>query len=52
MADPRKLESDEILAVIDRVYEQRASIKRQLEQTIPRVKEAVLQLFTGIVKAD
>lgn len=49
VADPRELESEDILAIIDRVYEQRASIQRQLERTMPTVKEAVLRLFSEIV---
>jgi polysaccharide pyruvyl transferase WcaK-like protein len=49
VADPRELGSEDILAIIDRVYEQRASIQRQLERTMPTVKEAVLRLFSEIV---
>lgn len=51
VADPRELDSKDVLGVIDRVYEQRASIQRQLERTMPAVKEAVLQLFPEIVSA-
>jgi polysaccharide pyruvyl transferase WcaK-like protein len=51
VADPRELESRDILTIIDRVYDQRAAIKRQLAQTMPAVKAAVLQLFPDIVKA-
>lgn len=51
VADPRELESGDILTIIDRVYDQRASIKRQLERTMPAVKEAVLQLFPDILSA-
>jgi polysaccharide pyruvyl transferase WcaK-like protein len=51
VADPRELGSGDILAIIDRVYDQRASIQRQLERTMPAVKEAVLQLFPEIVSA-
>ena len=52
VADPRKLGNGEILAVIDREYEQRASTHKKLEQTMPRVKEAVMHLFTEIVNAE
>jgi polysaccharide pyruvyl transferase WcaK-like protein len=51
VADPRELEVGDILAVIDRVYDQRVSIQRQLEQSIPGVKKAVLQLFPEIMSA-
>jgi polysaccharide pyruvyl transferase WcaK-like protein len=51
VADPRKLEQGDILSVIDRVYDQRASFQKQLEQTMPGVKKAVLQLFPEIVSA-
>ena len=51
VADPRKLEYGDILSVIDRVYEQRVSFQRQLEQTMPGVKKVVLQLFPDIVSA-
>jgi polysaccharide pyruvyl transferase WcaK-like protein len=51
VADPRELENDAVLAVIDRVYEQRTAIHRQLERTMPAVKETVLQLFPQILGA-
>jgi polysaccharide pyruvyl transferase WcaK-like protein len=49
VADPRKLGSEAIMGVVDRVYDQRAAIRRQLEQTMPQVKETVLRLFPEIV---
>jgi colanic acid/amylovoran biosynthesis protein len=51
VADPRNLEHGDILAVIDRVYDQRASLQLQLERTMPGVKKVVLQLFPDIVSA-
>jgi polysaccharide pyruvyl transferase WcaK-like protein len=51
VADPRKLGQGDILPIISRVYDQRASLHLQLEQTIPGVKKAVLQLFPDIVSA-
>ena len=51
VVDPRKLEINDILAVIDRAYDDRASLHRQLEQTIPGVKETVMQLFPNIMSA-
>jgi polysaccharide pyruvyl transferase WcaK-like protein len=49
VADPRKLKNENILALIDLVYEQRVSIQRKLEQTMPKVKETVLELFNEIM---
>ena len=51
VADPRELEREDILAIIDLVFEQRSSIQVQLKQTMPAVKESVLQLFTNIMSA-
>lgn len=48
VADPRKLGKDEILAVIDNAFEQRASIRSHLERTMPDVKKSVLNLFNEI----
>ncbi len=50
VADPRTLGSEAIIGVIDRVYDQRATIRRQLEQAMPRVKETVLKLFEEILE--
>jgi len=49
VADPRELDSAEILAVIDRVFDQRASVERRLAETMPAVKKTVLQLFPAIM---
>jgi polysaccharide pyruvyl transferase WcaK-like protein len=48
VADPRKLEKEEILGIIDNAFEQRASLKRHLEKTMPHVKETILNLFNEI----
>ncbi len=48
VADPRKLEKEEILGIIDDAFEQRASLKRHLEKKMPHVKETVLNLFNEI----
>jgi polysaccharide pyruvyl transferase WcaK-like protein len=48
VADPRKLEKDEIIGIIDDAFEQRASLRGHLETTMPRVKETVLNLFAEI----
>lgn len=48
VADPRKLEKEEILGIIDDAFEQRASVRGHLEKTMPQVKETVLNLFNEI----
>lgn len=49
VADPRKLALHDVLAVIDRSFDQRAAMRQQLEQTMPGVRETVLRLFPDIV---
>ncbi len=51
VADPRKLEKEEIFNIIDKAYEQRDSIREQLTQTMPQVKEKVLGLFRHILSS-
>ena len=46
VADPRTMGKEEILTVIDEAYENRNSLKEKLQQTIPHVKETVLNLFS------
>ncbi|MEW6681770.1 MAG: polysaccharide pyruvyl transferase family protein [Nitrospirota bacterium] len=48
VADPCTLENEQILTVIDRAFDQRAVLRARLEQTMPRVRETVLNLFGGI----
>lgn len=48
VADPRKLEKDEILSIIDEAFEKRASLKGHLEKTMPLVKGTVHNLFREI----
>jgi colanic acid/amylovoran biosynthesis protein len=48
VADPRKLEKEEILGIIDNAFDRRDILRRQLEQTMPRVRETVLNLFNEI----
>jgi len=48
VVDLRKMDEEEILNVIDRAFEHRGEVLRQLAQTMPRVKESVLSLFEGI----
>jgi len=48
VADPRILGKEEIFNIIDEVYEHRDSVSEQLKQTMPQVKEMVLNLFQDI----
>jgi len=48
VADPRKLEKEEIFSVIGDAFEHRARLRGHLERTMPRVKETVLGIFNEI----
>lgn len=48
VVDARKMNKEEILHAIDQAYERREIIRRELEQKMPQVKEAVLNLFSGL----
>jgi colanic acid/amylovoran biosynthesis protein len=48
VVDPRTMKEQEMLGILDRVFDQRASVRRQLEQRMPRVKAVVLSLFDGM----
>jgi len=48
VADPRRLEIQEILRVIDDAFEKRARLRGHLEKTMPHVKATVLNLFNDI----
>lgn len=48
VVDLRKMNEEEILNVIDRVFEDRAQVRQRLAQTMPHVKESVLSLFEDI----
>ncbi len=48
VADPRKMEKEEILKVIDRAFEQREQLSELLKQKMPQVKKTVLNLFHEI----
>jgi len=45
VADPRKLDTPEIMIIIGKAYERRASLREQLLLTTPYVKETVLNIF-------
>ena len=48
VADPRKLDKEEIFRVIGDAYEHKTGLRGHLEKTMPRVKETVLNLFNEI----
>lgn len=48
VADPRKMSEAEIISLTESAFQQRDTIKRALEQTIPKVRETVLGLFTSL----
>jgi polysaccharide pyruvyl transferase WcaK-like protein len=47
VVDPRRMDQEQILNVIEEAYERRADLRQQLERKMPQVKEAVLNLFDG-----
>jgi polysaccharide pyruvyl transferase WcaK-like protein len=48
VADPRYLEIEEIIQVIDDAFAKRKAIRKHLESTLPSVKESVLHLFKQV----
>ncbi|MFH2044627.1 MAG: polysaccharide pyruvyl transferase family protein [Pseudomonadota bacterium] len=48
VADPRTLEIDDILKIIDETFSKRDAVKKHLEETMPYVRETVLNLFYDI----
>lgn len=48
VADPRSMEKEEILKIIDRTFDQRHQIADLLGQKMPHVKETILNLFHEI----
>ena len=48
VADPRVLSNDEIIKVIDETFEKREMLRKHLEETIPHVKDTVLNLLNLI----
>ena len=48
VADPRKLEKDEMFRVISDAFEHKVQLRGHLEKTMPQVKETVLNLFNEI----
>ena len=52
VADPRKMDEDEILNVVDHAFERRETTRQQLEHKIPEVKQRVLSLFDETPAAE
>jgi colanic acid/amylovoran biosynthesis protein len=48
VADPRKLEKEEIFRVIGDAFEHKARFRGYLEKTMPQVKKTVLNLFNEV----
>jgi polysaccharide pyruvyl transferase WcaK-like protein len=48
VADPRRMGKAEILNMVAEAYQNRDLLRRRLEQRIPEVKDAVLNLFNDI----
>ena len=48
VADARKMSSEEILEVVNRAFDQRASLRTDLQEKMPQIKQSVLGLFGGI----
>jgi colanic acid/amylovoran biosynthesis protein len=48
VADPRSMNQGQILAVIDKAYQEREQIKKHLEQKMPEARATVLNLFKEI----
>jgi polysaccharide pyruvyl transferase WcaK-like protein len=51
VADPREMTEEEIVMFVDRAFEQRASVRQELDQGMPQVKATALRLFDDIEAA-
>ncbi len=49
VVDPRTMGEEQILNAIGDAFDRRAALRRQLEETLPGVKQAVLDLFKDLV---
>ena len=52
VADARRMDAAEILGVVDRAIENRASLRSHLREKIPQVQKAVLGLFNDLQAAQ
>jgi colanic acid/amylovoran biosynthesis protein len=50
VADPRSMDAEEILALVDRALKEREATRRHLQKTMPEVRRRVLELFTEIAR--
>jgi colanic acid/amylovoran biosynthesis protein len=50
VADPKKMDEQTIIALIDTAYERRAEIRKMLEGKMPEVKKKVLNLYKEILE--
>lgn len=48
VADPRAIQTQQILDIIDRTYDNRIAVKRRLEEKMPEVRTALFNLFHEI----
>jgi polysaccharide pyruvyl transferase WcaK-like protein len=48
VADARKMDQEAILGIVEKAYDERALLRRQLERKMPKVRETVLSLFAGL----
>ena len=52
VADPRILEQDEILRIVERSFDDRSSIRRRLAERMPEVRSTVLNVFQNLIPDD
>jgi colanic acid/amylovoran biosynthesis protein len=52
VADPRMPGKEDIMKLIEKVFEQKTRIRQHLEKTMPHVKETVLNLFDEIASGS
>jgi polysaccharide pyruvyl transferase WcaK-like protein len=52
VADLRRMDETQILDIVNKAFEDRSTIRQQLERTIPKVKEYVLRIFETAVAGE
>jgi polysaccharide pyruvyl transferase WcaK-like protein len=52
VADPRTMDENDLLNIVERAWGDRAAIRRHLESTIPEVSARILRLFAEIASSD
>jgi hypothetical protein len=48
VADPRRMDTGEIIQILNRVYEQRRFVRAACEKRIPEVKQAIRTALGGV----